>query len=99
MYRALYGFILLAVSLIALEKRQGLVDFGLPSNIAFGLPIFLFGLFFLYEGIVIYSKTKVRLPYGLTNKSFSNSGKAIYFGVCLTVFLISTLSASSYVLP
>ena len=99
MYRFIYGFVILGVSMLAHHYREELVELGLSANYSYALPIFLFGMFWLYQGVIIYSKVEVRLPYGLSNQSFSIFGKSVWFLVCFLAFTILTWSAVTYIYP
>lgn len=97
MYRFIYGFVILGLSVFAHYCREEIVELGIAEKYSYALPLFLFGVFCLYQGVIIYSKIEVRLPYGLSNKSLSIFGKSVWFSVCFIVCVIFMWSATTYV--
>lgn len=97
MYRFIYGFVILGISILAHHYREQIIELGIAAKYSYALPLFLFGVFWLYEGVIIYSKVEVRLPYGLSNQSFSTFGKSVWFSVCFLVFVILMWSTTTYV--
>lgn len=97
MYQFAYSFLVLGLSLVAHYSQATLIDWGLAPSYSYALPIFLFGVFWLYQGAIIYSRANVKLLYGLTNQSLSGLGKAVWFGTFSLVSIILFLSAMSRV--